>query len=109
MVNRCLGGKVFFLLGLQGHRQVNMTGCYVSIREPTFPLPRELVVTAGETCSSVVAKWQIVSRGWGTVTGPACQSSRAWQLLQFASGAEVPETGSETFPFTSLVCVYHSM
>lgn len=39
MVNRCLGVKVFFLLGLQGHRQDNMTECYVSIHGPTFPLP----------------------------------------------------------------------
>lgn len=39
MVNRCLEGKFFFLLGLQEHRQVNMTESYVSIHEPTFPLP----------------------------------------------------------------------
>lgn len=39
MVNRCLEGKVFFLLGLQEHRQVNMTESYVSIHEPTFSLP----------------------------------------------------------------------
>lgn len=40
MVNRCLEGKVFFFLpGLREHRQVNMTESYVSIHEPTFPLP----------------------------------------------------------------------
>lgn len=67
MVNRWLEDKGFFLLGLQEHRQVNMTESYVSIHEPTFLLPWELAVMAWETCSTVVAKWQIVSsvRHWG--------------------------------------------
>lgn len=72
MVNRCLEGRGFFLLRLWEHRQVNMTESYVGIHEPTFPLPWDLAVMAWETCSTVVAKWQIVFTTGGRGNGDKC-------------------------------------
>lgn len=62
--------RVFFFLGYRSTDR-SIWQNYVSIHEVT--LPWELTVMAWETCSTVVAKWQIVSstRGWG----------KWWQLL----------------------------
>lgn len=71
MVNRCLEGRVFFFSGY-GNTDRSIWQSYVGIHEPTFPLPWELAVMAGETCSTVVAKWQIVSTTGGRGNGDKC-------------------------------------